>query len=190
MDRKQLEELMQKHRNIRQEEIAGVAKAIVDLDKDEEIRKVPEPVFRELFYPYLSGDRDETQGAEVVAQWAGVAGSTSAEVSVVDSEGVEVFRVPPMLDTNLVNLTGRKVKLTSVFKQYVDEMRIHEGMATASLTQGLAAKQQELVSSDAVTTNDEKWGKIAAYYSKNHRPGTVPTAPVVQQNDDDGFVEG
>lgn len=134
--------------------------------------KIPEQVFVAHFLPYFSG-QDLGQGRNVVAEWIGVAGSPMAEVDVVDQKGEVVYSVPPIYNTNILEIANRKAgqSVADIFQQYELRRAGVPAAANAYLNQNLADKSREMV----IGQIDEnsvagRWNSIMSRY------GIKPTA--------------
>lgn len=66
--------------------------------------KIPEEVFRHHFLPHFSGKPDENPKRNVVAEWIGVAGTAMSRVDVTNEKGETLFTVPPIMDSNIIDL--------------------------------------------------------------------------------------
>lgn len=135
-------------------------------------QKIPEQVFVAHFLPYFSG-QDLAQGRNVVAEWIGVAGSPMAEVDVVDQKGEVVYSVPPIYNTNILEIANRKAgqSVADIFQQYELRRAGVPAAANAYLNQNLADKSREMV----IGQIDEnsvagRWNTIMSRY------GIKPTA--------------
>lgn len=72
---------------------------------------VAESLFSSYFLPGFLGQNPNKQW---VAQWVGIAGSPTAEVSVIDIAGKELFRVPPILLSKDVLFSSSRNRLSGI----------------------------------------------------------------------------
>ena len=69
-------------------------------------KSIPEPVFKEIFLPFFTGEKTANAEQPVIQHWMGLVGSATAPADVVDIQGNVLFEVPPMYDTTRIdNLT-------------------------------------------------------------------------------------
>lgn len=139
-------------------------------------QRIPENVFVAHFLPYFSG-QDLSQGRNVVAEWIGVAGSPMAEVEVVDQAGQVLYSVPPIYDTNILEIANRQVghSMADIYQQYELRRAGVPAAANAYLNNNLADKSREIVKGHIDETSVAgRWNNIMTRY------GIQPTAEVNQ----------
>lgn len=109
--------------------------------------KIPENVFKELFYPYLIGDKESSDDNQVLAHWCGVVGSASQEVDIVNVKGDVLFTVPPVYDTSVIATTD-KLPLPSfgaIFTELGEQAMIHPDIARGYFKEAIVPKFQSKV---------------------------------------------
>lgn len=110
-----------------------------------DINTLPEKVFVSNFLSLFHGDIvDENKRLVLTQHWVGIAGGPSQEVSIVDDNGKELYRVPPIFNSSAVNIieNGRMSMLDIVKLSESDDFKPR---ATLNLTNNLNLKQKELL---------------------------------------------
>lgn len=128
-------------------------------------KRVPEPVFREIFLPFFTGEREASESEDAICSWMGLVGGGGAEAVVCDPAGNVLFTVPPIYDTSLVSLKlSDKGGINGVIREYVDTREQNARLANTVLTNGLA---QSLVSSvpEPASTKPSAWEPIFRHYN-------------------------
>ena len=75
-------------------------------------RRIPEPVFRELFLPFFLGERPADEQPELIAHWIGLIGSASLPADIVDATGNVLFFSSPRRPSRTHGLPPREPQLT------------------------------------------------------------------------------
>ena len=110
-----------------------------------DINTLPEKIFVSNFLSLFHGDIvDENKRLVLTQHWVGIAGGPSQEVSIVDDNGKELYRVPPIFNSSAVNIieNGRMSMLDIVKLSESDDFKPR---ATLNLTNNLNLKQKELL---------------------------------------------
>lgn len=150
-------------------------------------KKIPEPVFREIFLQYFTGERPMKKGEEAVAHWMGLVGSPTESAEVVDIKGDVLFEVPPMYDSSRINSYRDKndrLNMGAVFAQYVEQAAILPALGHKALVEGLAGQTKYI---KPVDENSPSWDKVLAYYGLLDKPALEAGKSSPQASDDDGF---
>lgn len=144
------------------------------------INTIPEEVFRNYYLPCFAGFVNPDNW---IVNWIQVAGSPMAEVSVVDQNGQEVFRVPPLLASSKAFLINRAGSLNDIFSRQ-ELLKNSLGNTHAEYVfQQLGHKSEEIdhsVSQDAL----QRWKVIFNAYGIVFN---TPNTPQAQAGDDDIF---
>lgn len=135
-----------------------------------ELPRLPEDQFVGFFLPYFAGEIPLNDGKNAQAHWISIAKSPSSEVSVVDNAGNELFRVPPLFDTTIIN-PSRPLDRTRGFgtivqlaAQYGSQIPVR---GERYLMQGLVEKQQEIrAKSEVHDAYRQRWLEIFKRYGK------------------------
>lgn len=136
---------------------------IVEEISEEKNRKVPEPVFREMFLPYFTGEVKMSSSEPAVAKWIGLVGSASLPTEVVNAKGETIFTVPPIYDTSRVNLTSHAKggkSWSSILKEFTEDVAVAQIRARNNLAKDMAEK-----SSRSLQQGDGySWKPVLDYY--------------------------
>lgn len=132
----------------------------------QEKSKLPEDVFKAHFLPYFSGK--EVQGdRNVYADWVGVAGTPMAEVDVISPRGEVLFTVPPLFDTNMIEIMQRKAgkSLSNIVHEFETRKAGIPAAADNFYNNALAQKVDEIAHrpADANSAN-ARWNTIFQRY--------------------------
>jgi hypothetical protein len=117
--------------------ITGVLEAVQTPPK-----KIPEPVFREIFMPYLVGDKVPSAENDVLAHWVGLVGSGTDPADIVNTKGETLFQVPPVYDTSDLS-TVRSEKgmgFATIFEHYQEQSKVHGMLGKRFLVEELSNK--------------------------------------------------
>lgn len=117
--------------------ISGVLDAIQTPPK-----QIPEPVFKEIFMPYLIGDKVPTAENDVIAHWVGLVGSAVDPAEIINTKGDVLFTVPPVYDTSdLTTVRSEKgMAFATIFEHYQDQSKIHGAIGKRFLVEELSNK--------------------------------------------------
>lgn len=130
--------------------------------------RLPEPLFREHFWPYFNHDREVQRDQNVFAQWVGVAGSPTSEVDVVNEKGDIVFTVPALLNTGILNVLKSDHQQQSIKETFQETSRLAADLpdvATTFFQKMLQHKLGDISSNRPPQEKDvQNWKKIAEYY--------------------------
>lgn len=155
--------------------------------------QIPEAVFRELFLPYLIGEKSPVSGAgddgvdrNPIAHWIGLVGSASEPANVVDAKGEVVFQVPPMYDSSQINTTGRAKdahNFETIFTVFAEESRISPARGGHYLIDQLSRKASVELGSD--TPPAQSWRPVLEYYHLLPKEGekAEPSSKAVSDDD-------
>ena len=130
---------------------------------------IPENVFVGYFLPSFIGG---TQNPNWVAEWVSVAGTPSAEVSVVDIQGNILFQVPPLLSTQSLSFGTGGIRFNHIANEaHLRENSLagKEGFLTAAMYE--KTTQMQNADTDRVSL---VWNSILTRY------GYVQPPPAVQ----------
>lgn len=152
-----------------------------------EVKKIPEPVFKEIFLPYFTGEKTPTRDSDAMAHWVGLVGSATDPADVVNMKGETIFRVPPLIDTSLIKTTDRRGSnnFATIFTVYEDQSKVHPSLGNRWLAEELANKAVE---SDSGEETSYSWKPVLEYYGIASKD---PAKPSVENtgNDDDLVFE-
>jgi len=149
-----------------------------------ETPKLPEEIFVTHFLPVFSGEKTLVGNSDTLEIWLGIAGSHTSEVSIINKEGHELFRVPPLVDTSHINTLDRDpgnsfADITALSMLYSNNI-MAEG--ERYLTQNVNKKMDEIVS-EPTYSNKERWDAIMRRYDK--LPNNASKTPINKTESDD-----
>lgn len=149
------------------------------------VKKIPEPVFKEIFWPYFTGERKADANSPAISHWIGLVGSASAEAEVVDIKGNVLFKVPPMYDSDrLDTLTQTKgtSNFAAIFENAVGQARVHPSMGQKYLAEELSKKLLDRLPENP---NGHSWRPVFEHYGLIKKAEAVAANTAAKQNDDD-----
>lgn len=127
--------------------------------------KFPVDLFTEHFAPYFFGDKPVPKDADIFGTWVGIAGSPMASVDVVNKTGKVEFTVPPLFDTNVLDLQNRN-NLSRVIDNYNNYSNSLPAMAMGYVKNNLLPAAEEAVGKPTHSEALVGWAKIAQYYNR------------------------
>ena len=139
--------------------------------------KIPEPVFREIFLDYFTGEKVPTKSEDAIAHWVGLVGSATEAAEVVNVKGEVLFEVPPMYDTSRVNTVkedGDNTNLGTIFTVYSEQAVVHRSLGNRYLAEELAKKTRYI--DDKPSQQGPSWEPVLRYY------GLMPEKQAVIEN--------
>lgn len=156
-------------------------------------RPIPEPVFREIFLPYFTGQVKPTTDEDAFAHWIGLVGTATEEVPIVNAAGEVLFNVPPLLDTGILKPgKTREQKISkpfsSIFKEFAEQAMVHPGVAKADLIYDLSVKTIDTLGKEPPPPLEKNpWQGMINYYGLD-KTSTTKTTEVAPGDDDLDFI--
>jgi hypothetical protein len=153
----------------------------------EPLKKVPEPVFREIFLPYFTGEKKATAEQNAVAHWSGLVGGATSPAEVVDVSGKTLFIVPPLYDSSILNTAADTNKsFKKIFLEAAEESRVRPAETQRILAEGLSEKADAILQT---TQSKYSWDPVFAYYNlipaaQAAQSSSTPQQPVVEDEFD------
>lgn len=134
-------------------------------DITEPLKKIPEPVFREIFMPYFTGEKKPTEKDPAIAHWAGLVNGGTESAEVVNVKGETLFIVPPLYDSRRIKTLrdGKSQSYSSIFTEFADQSTVHKPSATREMAGQLAKKLDKAID-EGKNTSKEGWEKIRQHY--------------------------
>lgn len=134
-----------------------------------DVNKLPETLFVENFLPFFCGEREIGDNKDFLPYWISIAGSPTAEVQIIDGAGYELYRVPPIADTTIIEPAKRKGNVN--FGEIVALTKLHSNVTPAKgenyLNKQLADKFFKLTSQSTIfSENEKRWISIFERYGK------------------------
>lgn len=149
--------------------------------------RIPEPVFVHHFLPYFTGNGTGNPERNPMAEWIGVAGSATAQVDVINEGGEVLFTVPPMMDSNIINLNqvgGRR--LNDLIVDYQLHGEGLPGSAARFYATEIQKKLQQIAPGHADETQATKqWRQIFTRYDVKTPGAEAEAAAKVEAEPDD-----
>lgn len=145
-----------------------IFKGIV-LSENNNLRKIPEGMFKELFLPMFSS-KENYVGTDLYNKWIALAGGEHNPVEVYDTDGTLVFIVPQMIDTAIIDPIvtshGSSHSLKLLIDQSIQETGGGNPLAHAKLYSAL--KDMHFFNGEVFMKSAlkgiEAWNKIFSYY--------------------------
>ena len=150
-------------------------------------RKIPEPVFRELFMPFFLGERPAEEQPELLAHWIGLVGSASLPADIVDVSGNVLFQIPPVYDTAQLDVLSRNPdadNFQKVFTNYIDDSKLHPAIGQRYLAEQLSKKLDTNLNGEQATASKYSWRPALEYY-KLITPAAATSSSTAAASDDD-----
>ena len=93
-------------------------------------KQLPEEIFVREFLPYFRGEPVPEGRPNMMATWIGIAGSATAEVTIMDEKGQPLFNIPPVLDTTFLS-----AKRSDNVLEHYDRIVDHSNLIANNLPQ-------------------------------------------------------
>lgn len=159
----------------------------------QEVAKLPENVFVNVFLPYFRGDKKFSEHPNLLGNWYAIAGSIGSEVAIIDGKGQELYRVPPYVNTRGIDPTHNSKRQDMSF---YDIDGISEGLARARPMEAMRFRAEKWDDKmDALTAGAPdpasilgRWAEIFKRYDTLTQAGaTAPSAstPIKKNTEDD-----
>lgn len=152
---------------------------------DENMRAIPDHLFRKYYVPLFSGEMGQSDDPlkaekiqELILRWIDIAGSVFSRVAVIDESGMRVAIVPPLQDRNTLPLSVERQErrdLGSVFEKAVNTAASFPNQAYQDVVTELNSRFQSRVQLDTRKELREQWTQLLAQYGKSLTPGDVAT---------------
>lgn len=130
--------------------------------------KIPEDVFVHHFLPYFSGEKPMTKENKVMENWVAISGTPTNEVAVMDKTGKELYRVPPVFDTNILDVTSRNLgeSMSDIYAGFAMRKNNLPAIANKFLAGSLENRLSTLVDVSEASPNQKRWNDIISRYQK------------------------
>lgn len=145
--------------------------------------RLPEKLFVENFLPYFCGEVEIPEETELYSLWYGIAGSPTGEVDIIDTRGKSLYKVPPLMNTNIIN-PKREDSNEMNFSQIIALATMYGNMTPVAglnaLNTGLSGKLETLRNRSVEFSEYEtRWIEIFKRYGKI-KEKTTSSAAVVE----------
>lgn len=124
------------------------------------MNQITELTFRNYYLPCFAGFVNPPNW---IMNWTQVAGNAMSEVSVVDEQGNELFRVPPLLASSKAVLENRDGSLRDIFNRQELLKNSLSGNHNEYVFQALDGKTKELEQNSEQDIR-QRWGVIFQRY--------------------------
>lgn len=132
---------------------------------------IPEDVFVYHFLPYFSGEKPMTPETRVMENWVGISGTPTNEVTVVDKAGKPLYKVPPVYDTHVLDVTKRNIgqSMSDIYSGFAMRNNNLPVAANNFLMNELGKRMDGLVGDKEIklTETQQRWQEIMARYGKS-----------------------
>lgn len=154
----------------------------------EPLKKIPEPVFKEIFMPYFTGEKKPTEKDPAIAHWVGLVNGGTEAAEVVNMKGEVIFVVPPLYNSRAINTLreDRSQSFSSIFTEFADQSTVHKPSATREMAGQLAKKLDKAISPEEQSTANG-WMKIREHYRLAPKQAPATQGPKVRAEDDPDF---
>lgn len=151
----------------------------------ESVARLPEVIFTSRFLPFFTGQRPLADYPGLFTDWISIAGAPNREVAIIDNNGIELYRVPPLLNTEIVTL-NRSGNFNEIFDQYELRSRQLPVVGQRFLAEAMAAKSKQLTANTTHSSSRETaWLAIFARYGLTPNTKVTNHVPVSLSVDDD-----
>ena len=149
--------------NVHVEKIQNIVKDL-EAVSSQDIRSIPERVFREVFLPMFAGKENLLYPASTRI-WANIAGGYFSQVNVVNEQNEILFTVPPLLNINAVNpVSSEEIPISHVLETAKQYALIHPVQGSLYLEDQLTKRSLLMRAPNNVLEDIETWNKIFERY--------------------------
>jgi hypothetical protein len=167
-------------------DIINIHQALVG---DIEVKRIPESTFVKEILPVLSG---EVISAEFPLLMAAVAGTPFSEVDVINDAGEILFRMPALLERNIISHVEASKRgsmasmlITAEMLGKQSPLRAEKYLEHEFDGRGIAKNRDEII-----TARQARWNTILARYGKAVDAGVKVDAPVGTEKPQLDFENG
>lgn len=171
--------------------ISKITQSFNDLviEPSKEITRLPESVFAGYFLPFFCGEKLQKDNPKIFAEWISIAGSPVKEVQIVDAADKDLFIVPGLMDSSVIDKLNEKgtSSLLSIFTNYELHKAHLPVLGETYLADSLEQKMPTMTkSSEQIEENSKKWQHIFIRYGKikENKPKAV-----TQSSDDEMIID-
>lgn len=146
-------------------------------------RQLPEEIFVKEFLPYFAGEPVPEGRQNTMALWIGIAGSPTAEVTVINNKGEALFNVPPVLDTSFL-AAARSNNVLENYDRIVDHSNLISNnipdAGSTFLETALTDKLKQMTANRHPSDAQDRWQDIIKRY--RHTDTDQAQQPADQQH--------
>ncbi len=136
------------------------------LNEDTNRVKFPLDLFNTYFAPYFFGQKPITEDTDIFATWIGIAGSPTSEVDVIDLSGKIVFTVPPLFNTDVIDILRKNSELSRTIENYNNYSNALPAVAMGFVKNNLLPAADNALNTAQRKNDLSGWATIAQYYIK------------------------
>lgn len=131
----------------------------------ENVAKLPEQIFINRFLPFFSGQRPLSEYPKLFTDWISIAGAPNREVAIVDNYDNELFRVPSIISTDVIDLQ-KSGNFNEIFDQYELRSRQLPVIGNKFIAEVMAVKSKQILTNDPrANSREAAWMSIFARYN-------------------------
>lgn len=155
---------------------------------NKEINKLPESIFVQVFLPFFCGEKSINDEKDILVKWVSIAGSPTKEVQIIDDNGDDLFVVPALMDSTIIDIKNDSQGQT--FLSIIANYELHKNQLPVVgenyLKNSIDEKMKTLTKdSTAHESNEKSWNEIFIRYNKIDGPDTDESADVNRLSDDE-----
>ena len=161
----------------KKEELTAVSDFIYDeLVTKKQINRIPEPVFVQQFLGVFSGTQKLGNQTDTLVNWVAVAGDPYSEVAVVDTAGHELYRVPALMDSSVIDpKKPLQQSISDFITQYKLKTDYLPSVGMAHAVKGTVKILTEIGHTNKVEENTKRWDDIMKRYDNKLNTDTQTT---------------
>jgi hypothetical protein len=174
---------------VRQQAEASIDPSYEALVLNKELSKLPETIFKNVFLPYLCGEKDLKDSNNIIATWVAIAGTPANKVQIIDDAGNDLFEVPALIDTNgsVDTLNPNSIPMSTIIENYAIRAATMPIMGNNFLRQALDEKVSQITQVKINESTEDEWYKIFVRYGKIKDSGTEDIKVSSMSNDEFDF---
>lgn len=152
--------------------IRSVAKDMAD----ENVTRMSELAFKEMFLPYFKGEVPDESKDVMREKWIHIAGSPQKEVVLLDNDGNETKRVPPLIGTYKTSEQSQKLPLYETGMRMIRNIESGQGFRNVNMQDSMLEAIEDTVKPDA--SHKDTWG---AFLDSFNRKAVVKNVVVKEE---------
>lgn len=145
--------------------------------------RFPINLFNDYFAPYFFGQKPISEQSDIFATWIGIAGSPTSEVDVIDTTGNIVFTVPPLFNTDVIDILRKDSELSRVIDSYNTYSNALPAVAMGFVKNNLLPAADNALNTIGKADKITGWAKIAQYYTPKEQK-SQPIISSIGNNED------
>lgn len=153
-----------------------------------EINKLPESIFIQVFLPFFCGEKLITDEKDILVKWVSIAGAPTKEVQIIDDNGNDLFIVPPLMDSTIIDIKneGQGQPFLSIISNYELHKNQLPVVGENYLKNSIDERMKTLTKdSTAHELNEKQWNNIFIRYNKIDGPNADESSDTNKLSDDE-----